>query len=172
MWSPLKTAALHGQSAVDSRGRFGRVVSSPGSDIEATMLLCDSAQAVGGKLYILGGGWTMLAKVQPRARMSLAVKLSVPWSRANERIHVEAVLITDQGRDVELAEGQPVRAEGDLELGRPAGLRHGTPLDATFVMDFEGLDLEIGGYVWELKVNDQPSARTPFQVVNPPGSTA
>jgi len=48
-------------------------VSSAG-DIEATMLLCDSAQAVGGKLYILGGGWTMLAKIQPRARMPLAVK--------------------------------------------------------------------------------------------------
>ena len=147
-------------------------MSSPGSDIEATMLLCDSAQAVGGKLYILGGGWTMLAKVQPRARMSLAVKLSVPWSRANERIHVEAVLITDQGAEVMVAEDQPIRAEADLELGRPAGLRAGTPLDATFVMDFDGLELDVGGYVWELKVNDQPAARTPFLVVPPPAGVA
>jgi hypothetical protein len=146
-------------------------VSSAG-DIEATMLLCDSAQAVGGKLYILGGGWTMLAKVQPRARMSLAVKLSVPWSRANERIHVEAVLITDQGVEVTHGEDQPVRADGNLELGRPAGLRAGTPLDATFVMDFEGLDLDVGGYVWELKVNDEPAARTPFQVVPAPAGAS
>ena len=146
-------------------------MSGAATDIDATMLLCDSAQAVGGKLYVLGGGWTMLAKVQPRARMSLAVKLSVPWSRANEKIHVEAVLITDQGAEVMADEDQPVRAEGDLELGRPAGLRAGTPLDATFVMDFEGLDLDVGGYVWELKVNDAPAARTPVLVVDaPPGA--
>jgi len=147
-------------------------VGSPGNEIEATMLLCDSAQAAGGKLYILGGGWTMLGKVQPRARMSLAVKLSVPWSRANERIHVEAVLITDQGADVTVGEDTPIRADADLELGRPAGLRAGTPLDATFVMDFDGLELDVGGYVWELKVNDRPAARTPFQVVPPPAGVA
>jgi hypothetical protein len=140
-------------------------VSSSATDIEATMLLCDAAHAVGGKLYILGGGWSILAKVQPRANMSLAVKLAVPWSRANERIHIDAVLITDQGEEVTQEEDQPVRAEGELELGRPPGLRHGTPLDATFVLDFQGLDLPVGGYVWELRLGSQMAARVPFQVV-------
>lgn len=138
------------------------------------MLLCDYAQAVGGKLYIVGGGWSILTKVQPRANMSLAVKLSVPWSRANERIHIEASLVTDQGEKVTQAgeEGdQPVRAEGDLELGRPPGLRHGTPLDATFVLNFEGLDLDVGGYVWELRLGDQRAARAPFQIVQPGAPT-
>jgi hypothetical protein len=136
------------------------------------MLLCDYAQAVGGKLYIVGGGWSILMKLQPRANMSLAVKLSVPWSRANEQIHVEAVLITDQGEEVtqEGEQGdQPVRADGDLELGRPPGLRHGTPLDATFVLNFEGLDLAVGGYVWELKIGPDVAARTPFQIIQPQG---
>src|SRR5437870_5213876 len=128
------------------------------------MLLCDGAQAVGGKLFILGGGWSILAKVQPRANMALAVKLTVPWSRANERIHIAAALITDQGGEVTQAEDQPVRAEGDLELGRPPGLRPGTPLDATLVMNFEGLDLDVGGYVWELRVGSDLAARIPFQV--------
>jgi hypothetical protein len=135
------------------------------------MLLCDDAQAVGGKLYILGGGWSILTKVQPRVNMSLAVKLAVPWSRANERIHLVAALITDQGEEVTLDDDEPVRAEGDLEIGRPPGLRHGTPLDATFVLDFEGLDLDVGGYVWEFKVDGHLAARTPFQVVQPGGST-
>lgn len=134
------------------------------------MLLCDAAQAVGGKLYIIGGGWSMLAKVQPRANMALAVKLSVPWSRANERIHIDARLITDQGEEVAQEGDQPVRAEGDLELGRPPGLRHGTPLDATFVLNFEGLDLDVGGYVWELRLSGDVAARVPFQVVQPPGA--
>ena len=140
--------------------------------VEATMLLCDSAQAVNGKLYILGGGWSLIAKVVPRFNMSLAVKLTVPWSRSNEKIHFEATLVTDQGQAVqqEDAEGatNPVRAEGDLELGRPPGLRPGTSLDATFVLNFEGLDLEVGGYVWQLLVDNAVAARIPFQVIRPP----
>lgn len=140
---------------------------STATDIEATMLLCDAAHAVGGKLYVLGGGWSMLSKVQPRANMALAVKLNVPWSRANERIHIDAVLITDEGEAVMQEADQPVRAEGDLELGRPPGLRHGTPLDATFVLDFQGLDLDPGGYVWELRLGSEIAARVPFQVIQP-----
>lgn len=131
------------------------------------MLLCDAAHAIGGKLYVLGGGWSILAKTQPRANMSLAVKLAVPWSRSNEQMHIEAALITDQGQEVTQGdEGEAVRAEGDMELGRPPGLRHGTPLDATFVLNFEGLDLAPGGYVWELRIGDAVASRIPFQVVD------
>jgi hypothetical protein len=132
------------------------------------MLLCDSAQSVGDKLYVLGGGWSILTLREPAASMSLAVKLSIPWSRANERHHIEAVLITDDGEGVE-QKGQGVRAEGDVEVGRPPGLRPGTPLDATFALNFQGLALDAGGYVWELRVNGAIAARVPFQV-NVPGA--
>jgi hypothetical protein len=135
------------------------------------MLLCDYAQAVGGKLYIVGGGWSILTKIQPRANMSLAVKLAVPWSRANERIHIEAALMTDQGEEVMQEGDQTVSAEGDLELGRPPGLRPGTPLDATFVLNFEGLELDVGGYVWELRLGGEKAARIPFQVIQPGAPT-
>jgi hypothetical protein len=148
-----------------------REMSFESPNIEATMLLCDFAEAVNGKLYIVGGGWSMLTKVRPTANMSLAVKLSVPWSRANERMHVEAALITDQGEPVTVVaddgEDRPILAGGDIELGRPPGLRHGTPLDATFAMNFEGLNLEAGGYVWELRVGSDVAAHVPFQVVVP-----
>lgn len=147
--------------------------SASATDIEATMLLCDYAQSVNGKLYIVGGGWSLLSKVQPRVNMSLAVKLTVPWSRSNEKLHMEAALITDQGEEVtqEADDGtsQAVKAQGDIELGRPPGLRHGTSLDATFVLNFEGLDLDVGGYVWQLDVANKAAARIAFQVINPPG---
>jgi hypothetical protein len=145
-------------------------VNSPANEVEATMLLCDYAQAVGGKLYIVGGGWSTLTTIQPRTNMSLAVRLTVPWSRANERIHIEAHLITNDGEEVTQVTDNgeaPVRAEGDLEVGRPPGLRQGTPLDAAFVLNFEGLSLDAGGYVWELNVGDNTAARIPFQVVRP-----
>jgi hypothetical protein len=133
------------------------------------MLLCDDAQAVGGKLYVLGGGWSVFNReVTPRARMSLAVKLAVPWSRATEQIQIEAHLRTDQGEPVQQQTeqgAQAVRAEGQMEVGRPPGLRHGTPLDAVFVLNFDGLDLTPGGYVWELRLGGELAARAPFQVI-------
>jgi hypothetical protein len=138
-------------------------MSSSTTDVEATMLLCDAAQAVGGKLYILGGGWSILVMREPTANMSLAVKLAIPWSRANERLRVAAVLITEDGQEVE-HDGEPVRAIGEIEAGRPPGLRRGTPLDAAFALNFQGLLLPAGGYVWELRVDDVLAARVPFQV--------
>ena len=142
-------------------------MSSP-TDIRATMLLCDSAQSLGGKLFILGGGWSLLRKTDNLMTMALAVKLSIPWSRANERHDVEARLVTEAGDEV-LQEGQPIRAEGGIEVGRPPGLRQGTPLDAAFVLTFQNLSLDPGGYVWELRerrgCDAAVLAREQFQVV-------
>lgn len=135
-----------------------------GTQIEATMLLCDSAQSVGGKLYILGGGWSIMRKTEQPASMALAVKLAIPWSQANEPHRVEARLVTDKGEAVE-QDDQAVRAEGDIEVGRPPGLRPGTPLDAAFVLNFQALVLEPGGYVWELRIHGNLVARAPFQLV-------
>jgi len=135
-----------------------------GTEIEVTMLLCDSAQSIGGKLFVLGGGWSVLRKIEPRSNMALAVKLSIPWSQANEPHRIEAQLLTDDGEVVE-QEGQAIRAEGAVEVGRPPGLKSGTPLDASFVLNFQGLDLEPGGYVWELRVDGTVMARAPFQVL-------
>jgi hypothetical protein len=142
-------------------------MSSP-TDIRATMLLCDSAQSIGGKLFILGGGWSLLRKTDNLMTMALAVKLSIPWSRANERHDVEARLVTEAGAEV-LHEDQPIRAEGAIEVGRPPGLRQGTPLDAAFVLTFQNLSLDPGGYVWELRERRGSDAvvlaREQFQVV-------
>lgn len=129
------------------------------------MLLCDSAQSVGGKLFILGGGWSLLKKTDQPMSMALAVKLAIPWSRSNERHRIHAQLESDQGAVVQ-HEGEDVRAEGEIEVGRPPGLKPGTPLDAAFVLTFQGLALEPGGYVWILRAGDDVLlARAPFQVI-------
>src|SRR4051794_17346369 len=54
--------------------------------MKVTMILADSAQAVDGKLYVLGGGWS-LAGPGPTP-MALAVKIEVPWDRGNMRHHL------------------------------------------------------------------------------------
>jgi Family of unknown function (DUF6941) len=130
---------------------------------DVTMLLCDAADSVGGKLYILGGGWSTLLRPNVPTNMALAIKLGVPWHDANRRIPLRAELLTDESEPVE-QNGEPVFAEGEIEVGRPPGLHAGISLDAPMVLNFGGITLGPGGYVWQLSIDGQPRARTPFRV--------
>ena len=60
-------------------------------DMRVTMLLADAAQEVNGKLYVLGGGWSVTGPDVPP--MALAVKLDVPWTEANQAHTFELVLV-------------------------------------------------------------------------------
>jgi hypothetical protein len=137
------------------------------------MLLCDAAEAVNGKLYILGGGWSRLLLPDVPANMSLAVKIAVPWNEANDPHRVIARLVDPDGQPVQVPVvmeegGQPIDVEvGNevrVETGRPPGLVPGTDIDAPLVFNFNGLALPGGGYVWELEIDGTVEARAPFHV--------
>ncbi len=129
------------------------------------MLLCDAAAESNGKLFVLGGGWSVLHGPSP---MALAIKLSVPWDQANQPHAIRAVLVSADGDVVDAGNG-PVTVEGQVEVGRPPGLKPGTPLDSPFVLSFPPLELEPGGYVWELEVDGTTMARNPFTVLSQTG---
>src|SRR5215213_9033969 len=132
--------------------------------MEVTMLLCDAAEEVGGKLYILGGGWSNILTPGVPISAALAVKVSVPWVETNRRHRIRAVLQTDDGAPVDLGEG-PIMAEGQFAVGRPVGISPGSSIDAAFVLKFEGLALGAGGYVWQLYINDNLEAKAPIRVL-------
>ncbi len=73
-------------------------------------------------------------------------------------------LKTDDGEPVDAGNG-PVFAQGEIEVGRPPGSKRGSPLDAPFVLRFNGLALPPGGYVWELEIDGTQLAREPFRVL-------
>jgi hypothetical protein len=129
------------------------------------MMLCDAAESVGGKLYILGGGWSQVLRPHQPTNMALAIKLGIPWTDANRPITLRAELLTEDGEAVEI-EGNEVFAEGQMEIGRPPGLRPGSTLDAPFVLGFAGISLDPGGYVWQLRIDGEPRARTAFRVLS------
>jgi hypothetical protein len=140
-----------------------------------TVVLCDAAQAVGGKLYILGGGWSRVFTFQPPVVMALAVTIAVPWTLANQRFDLAVRLLDDNNRPVTLPEQPgPVEVRGQIEAGRPAGLPKGTPLDSSFAVSFS-LPLEPGIYVWETSIVGHVIDTTRFEVVRgqlpslPPG---
>lgn len=138
--------------------------------MEATMLLCDAAQEVGGKLYILGGGWSVIWIPNVPTPVALAVKLAVPWDETNRPHEVRAQLLTEDGEPVDVGAG-PMAAGGNVEVGRPPGLKPGTAIDVPFALQFGAIPFSPGGYVWELEVNGDVVARTPFRVMPglPPG---
>src|SRR5690349_10370980 len=61
----------------------------------SVMLLCDFAQEVGGKLYIVGGGWSKVFDIGQPMNMALAIKLWVPWNAANQPTQLAIELRTE-----------------------------------------------------------------------------
>lgn len=125
--------------------------------MKVTFLLADSAQAVNGKLYILGGGWSVTGP-QP-GPSALALKIEVPWNEANRKHEWRATLEDQDGTAVTVptpAGDQPVEVGGEFEVGRPPGVIEGTPLDLPIAVNIGPLPLQPGGrYCWRLQIDDE-----------------
>jgi hypothetical protein len=125
---------------------------------QATLMLADSAQAVDNKLYILGGGWSITGPNPiPSA---IALNLKVPWDQANMTHHLRLELVDSDGQPVTVADAegheQPLVIESDIEVGRPAGLTAGTPIDLSLAINLAPLPLPPGGrYEWRLTIGDE-----------------
>ncbi|MCR6033527.1 hypothetical protein GGQ22_19120 [Nocardioides sp. zg-579] len=123
--------------------------------MRATLMLCDYAAVADGKLYISGGGWSVTGpEPSPSA---VAIKIDVPWTQANDRIHLQLRLLGEDGHAVvaQTPVGElPVEVQGEFEVGRPPGLKHGTPIDVPMAFPFGPLPILPGKrYSWELRLN-------------------
>jgi hypothetical protein len=120
------------------------------------MLLADHAEAVGGKLYIHGGGWTITG---PPAPFAIAMLFEVAWDMANDQQDFELELVDADGAPVMVLgpDGpQAVSIGGQFETGRPAGMKRGTPI--TFPVAFNSGPLPLqpdARYEWRLTWNGE-----------------
>jgi hypothetical protein len=128
--------------------------------MEVTMMLCDWAEELNGKLYIMGGGWNRTGANRPM-NMGLALLIQVPWDRANIPIQLGLGLVTEDGQQVE-HEGTPVSVEGRIEVGRPPGARRGSPLNLPLAFMFNGIAVPPGSYNWQCTIDNQKSAAVRF----------
>ena len=129
------------------------------------MMLADAAQEVNGKLYVLGGGWSVTGPGVPP--MALALKLDVPWSAANQQHGFLLVLVDADGHPVQVgADDSDVRVEGTFEVGRPAGVPAGTDIDVPLAVAIGPLPLAAGRYAWQLWIDGETNEdwQRPFQV--------
>jgi hypothetical protein len=135
--------------------------------MKVTMLLADAAQAVEGKLYILGGGWSITGpEPTPSA---IAAYIQVPWDRTNVEHAFRFELVDSDGNTVELETEpgveEPIVIEGSFEVGRPPGVKPGTSIDMPLAITVGPLPLTPGGrYEWRLSINEESRAdwRLPF----------
>lgn len=112
----------------------------------------------------MGAGWSQFPENTP-TNMYLAIKFLIPWSWANDVLTIRASLVGEDSQEPVDAGKGPVVAEGQLEMGRPPGLRRGTPLDAALVLRFLGTTLPQGSYAWKIELKGVERARIPIQAL-------
>lgn len=121
------------------------------------MLLADAVQVADGKLYVLGGGWSMIGPGP--SPIGIAIKIEVPWHQANERHTWALELVDGDGAPVMVPtpEGEgPLQIRGDFEVGRPPGVLPGTPLDLPVAINTPPLPLPSGTRLeWRLTIDDE-----------------
>ena len=123
--------------------------------MKMTMLLADAAQAVGGKLYVLGAGWNFTGPEVPP--MALAILVEVPWNATNQKHTIHVELQDSDGQAARIGpEGQVIFLDADLEVGRPPGHPQGTPFNIPFAANLGPLPLETGQrYVWAVSLDGE-----------------
>lgn len=126
--------------------------------MKAQIILCDSAQVQNGKLYILGGGWSINGPVPtPHA---VAIQVSVPWNDANRKHDWQLSLVDDDGTPFMLpasdGTSKPFVLAGQFETGRPAGVSPGSSLESNLAINFGPIPWQPGkGYEWRFSINGE-----------------
>jgi hypothetical protein len=129
------------------------------------LILADAAQVVGGKLYLIGGGWDVLTVNQsfPSARhCAVAVSFRIPWNETNQKHNVEIEIVSEDG------DKQLTKIAGQVEAGRPAGLPPGQDQRAQLAAEMTLQFPEPGAFAVFARIEGQDVGRTPFRVVAGP----
>jgi hypothetical protein len=133
------------------------------------MMLADGAQAIGGKLYVLGGAWNRLhlprLPSRPAKPFDVAVGIRVPWHLTNRRFTFGLALVDADNNPVD--DAAPMTME--MEAGRPPGLRQGTEQRLVFTISASPEFPHEGIYAFQATIDDEPLETTAFEVVHLPG---
>jgi len=124
-------------------------------------LLADAAQALAGKLYVLGGGWDRLVFTHFPAVVTfdIAVRVVIPWTETNRPLRFELHLENEDGQRLLNA---PALTE--ISIGRPPELREGSEQTVPLVVKLAGTPIpRPGRYVFTMRHDGEEVARTAFE---------
>lgn len=126
------------------------------------LVLADAAQVVGGKLYLLGGGWDFLmvnSGFPAPQHCAVAAAFRVPWNETNQRHHVDIRIEDDDGQEL-------VSVGGEVEVGRPPGIPVGHEQRVQLAVDLTIEFQKPGGYVIIARVEGREMRRVPFTIIS------
>jgi hypothetical protein len=128
--------------------------------MNVTMLLADSAQVAEGKLYILGGGWS-LSGPEP-SPSAVAIKVEVDTPEFDRMHHWELFLEDADGRLVQFdsPEGpQTIEIRGDFSATAPEGVPPATPVDVPIAVNLGPIPLAPNSrFTWRLVIDGESLA--------------
>ena len=132
------------------------------------LIVADAAQAVGGKLYVMGGGWSQLWLKEfpgrPAVPIAVALGLRVPWSRTNETFGFALELRDADGGRV----GDEPAVSGRFEQGRPPGLTPGSDQRVLMAFPVGAVFPTPGRYRFEVVVDERVVGETTIEVRQAP----
>jgi len=124
------------------------------------LILADAAQVQGDKLYMLGGGWSVVwARQFPVSHpMAMVIGILVSWQETNQRHQFRLEILSADGES-------KANVEGEFEIGRPPGLPAGVTqrmmIAANLALQLEGP----GQFEAVLSLDGAISRRASFTVV-------
>jgi hypothetical protein len=129
------------------------------------LILADHAEAVNGKLYLMGGGWDrrVVADFRQLQIFAVAVAVLIPWTETNRPLSL-SVAITD-------LDGAPIAPplQTQLTAGRPANAKPGQKLRYMLAVNFQTTIPRPSEYVVEARIGQSPPKRVSFyaEPINP-----
>jgi len=125
--------------------------------MKVTMLLCDYAQVAGDKLYVVGGGWSIMGP--DPVQHAIAIKIDVDWNETDIPHRLVLFLEDADGRPFVLEtkeDLQPFEVVNEFTVTRPSGVPEGTPIDVALAVNFGPLPLQPGSrYIWRLSIDGE-----------------
>jgi hypothetical protein len=128
------------------------------------LILTDYAEALNGKLYALGAGWSVLRfpELPQEWRFTIGIGIDVGWDETNQRQTLDVVIQDPDGAEL----GEDLSME--IEAGRPPGLPPGQ--EQRMVVAFNvGASFETAGpHAVVIRSGDAELERSRFHVVQVP----
>ncbi|MFL6162240.1 MAG: DUF6941 family protein [Jatrophihabitantaceae bacterium] len=136
--------------------------------MKAAMMIADYAEAVNGKLYMMGAGWSdALASPDGLVDCYVAVTFAFTPDEVRSKHTLEIRLVDSEDGQVKI-NGREVMHGGTFVVGPVSEATKATAVVSNLAAQFKGLPLGSGAYAFVLTVDDVELQRAEFGVSRQP----